>query len=346
VINQRYIPSLHVLATLTAAATFPLILMGGLVTSHGAGMSVPDWPNSYGYNMFLFPPRHWIGGILYEHTHRLMGTLVGMLSIALAVWAWRVEKRRWVRWLAAATLLAVILQGVLGGLRVVLVKLDLAIVHACLAQALLCLAALVAVVTSRWWIEAQDLSSTRDASDGRRLIRVCLLTLVVTYAQLIVGATMRHYQAGLAVSDVPLAYGRLFPRTDPASMGLYNQYRVLDLDLPPVTASQIRLHMGHRLGAVLVTLLVLSVSSLVLLRLRTGRALSTPASILIVLIILQATLGILTVLKRKPADIASAHVAVGALTLVTLFVLTVRAIRLYAGSQPFTGCAGGSLHPA
>ena len=158
--SPRYIRSLHVLALLTAAATFPLIFMGGLVTSHRAGMSVPDWPNSYGYNMFLFPPRLWIGGILYEHTHRLMGTVVGMLSLVLAVWAWRVEPRRWVRWLAASVLLGVILQGVLGGLRVVLVKLNLAIVHACIAQAFLGLAALIAVVTSRWWIEGKVLSST------------------------------------------------------------------------------------------------------------------------------------------------------------------------------------------
>ena len=93
--------------------------MGGLVTSHGAGMSVPDWPNSYGYNMFTFPPSKWVGGIFYEHTHRLMGTVVGMLSIALTIAAWKLESRRWVRWLAAAILGAVIFQGVLGGLRVV-----------------------------------------------------------------------------------------------------------------------------------------------------------------------------------------------------------------------------------
>src|SRR5438477_1754678 len=129
--HENYDPLLHNLAVLTACATFPLIFMGGLVTSHQAGMSVPDWPNSYGYNMFLFPPRLWIGGILYEHTHRLMGTIVGMLSIALTIVAWRIESRRWVRWLATSVLGAVILQGVLGGLRVVLVKLDLAIVHAC-----------------------------------------------------------------------------------------------------------------------------------------------------------------------------------------------------------------------
>jgi len=134
VIRHRYIPSLHRLALLTAAATFPLIFMGGLVTSHGAGMSVPDWPNSYGYNMFLFPPRLWVGGILYEHTHRLMGTVVGMLAIALTFWAWKTEPRRWVRWLTTGVLGAVIFQGVLGGLRVVLVELNLAVVHACFAR--------------------------------------------------------------------------------------------------------------------------------------------------------------------------------------------------------------------
>src|SRR5947199_1291620 len=110
-------PALHRLARLTACATFPLIFMCGLVTSHGAGMSVPDWPNSYGYNMFLFPPRLWIGGILYEHTHRLMGTVVGILSIALALVAWKTEQRRWACWLALGVLGAVILQGILGGLR-------------------------------------------------------------------------------------------------------------------------------------------------------------------------------------------------------------------------------------
>src|SRR2546423_8703782 len=152
--SSSYNRPLHVLALLTAAATFPLIFMGGLVTSHGAGMSVPDWPNSYGYNMFLFPPSKWVGGIFYEHTHRLMGSVVGIFSIVLAIVAWKCEPRRWVRWLAYSVLGAVIFQGILGGLRVVLVKLDLAIVHACIAQAFFCLASLVAVVTSRWWTQA------------------------------------------------------------------------------------------------------------------------------------------------------------------------------------------------
>src|SRR3954469_15311900 len=111
-----YNPLLHRTAQLTCAATLLLIFMGGLVTSHQAGMSVPDWPNSYGYNMFTFPPSKWVGGIFYEHTHRLMTTVVGMLSIAATIIAWISEYRRWVKWLATSVLGAVIFQGVLGGL--------------------------------------------------------------------------------------------------------------------------------------------------------------------------------------------------------------------------------------
>src|SRR3954466_15410976 len=188
--QARYIPALHRLALLTAVATFPLIFMGGLVTSHGAGMSVPDWPNSYGYNMFTFPPSKWIGGIFYEHTHRLMGTVVGFCSILLAMAAWKWELRAWVRRLCYCVLGAVIFQGVLGGLRVVLVQLDLAIVHACVAQAFFCLAALTAVVTSKWWHLAEgDLGN----AGGRRLVRVAWLAVLTIYLQLIAGALMRHY---------------------------------------------------------------------------------------------------------------------------------------------------------
>jgi len=233
-----YNPTLHRMALLTAAATFPLIFMGGLVTSHGAGMSVPDWPNSYGYNMFTFPPSQWVGGIFYEHTHRLMGTVVGLLSIALTVCAWhtqianaairfaaaatrrRVTARaipsaypRSVRWLCLAVLAAVIAQGVLGGLRVVMVELNLAILHACFAQAFFCLAACAAVVTSRWWLEAPDLARTPAGPRGRRLAVLAAACVFAVYSQLIVGATMRHYDAGLAAAR-RIAEWRLARRRD------------------------------------------------------------------------------------------------------------------------------------
>ena len=326
----RYNRSLHTIALLTAAATFPLIFMGGLVTSHGAGMSVPDWPNSYGYNMFLFPPRLWVGGILYEHTHRLMGTVVGMLSIVLCIWAWKVETRRWVRRLAAGVLGAVIVQGVLGGLRVVMVELDLAIVHACFAQAFFCLTALMCLVTSRWWIEAQDRSTSPVGSSGRRLVVCGVACLFSVYAQLVVGATMRHYGAGLAIPDLPLAYGKVLPPLTEAQLADVNALRTWTLHEKPVTLAQVWLHFGHRVGAIVVSVAIIAASALVLRRHRSERALLRPALAMLVLLAVQVTLGALTVLMKKPADVASAHVAVGALTLVSCFVLTARAARKYA----------------
>ena len=327
--KHRYIPSLHRLALLTAAATFPLIFMGGLVTSHGAGMSVPDWPNSYGYNMFLFPPRLWVGGILYEHTHRLMGTVVGMLSIALTFWAWQTEPRRWVRWLATGVLGAVIFQGVLGGLRVVLVELNLAVVHACLAQAFFCMAALVAVVTSRRWVEADDLSPDEQSGPaGRKLFRLAAVAVFSIYVQLVIGALMRHYGAGLAIPDLPLAYGKMLPPASEEGLRRINDARLWDAGLPRVTLAQVWLHFAHRVGALIVVSHVVPVAVRVLRRHRTAE-LVRPAVIMLALLAAQVTLGVLTVLYRKPADVASAHVAVGALLLVTTFVLAARAGRLY-----------------
>jgi cytochrome c oxidase assembly protein subunit 15 len=327
--RSNYNFGLHCLALLTAAATFPLIFMGGLVTSHHAGLAVPDWPNSFGYNMFLFPPRLWLGGILYEHTHRLAATIVGLLSILLCIWAWVVESRRWVCWLGTAVLGAVIFQGILGGLRVVLVNLDLAMVHGCFAQAFFCLTALMAVVTSKWWMTAPDLGDAPDSSQGRRLLVASLLTVMVVYSQLIIGAVMRHEGAGLAVPDIPLVYGKLLPPTNPRQLADINALRAWKLDLPPVTLGQIWIHYAHRVGAVVVTLAILGLALHILLFHRRRRELRNLAVVLLVLLGTQLALGLATVYFRKPADVASAHVAVGALVLMSSFVLAVRAARLY-----------------
>src|SRR5437588_9446171 len=105
-------------AWLTAVATLFLICSGGMVTSKGVGLAVPDWPTSFGYNMFLFPVSQWVGGIFFEHVHRLIASTVGLLTLILATWIWWADGRRWVRALGLAAVAAVILQGVLGGLRV------------------------------------------------------------------------------------------------------------------------------------------------------------------------------------------------------------------------------------
>ncbi|MGA2230702.1 MAG: COX15/CtaA family protein [Tepidisphaeraceae bacterium] len=327
--SETYNRGLHRIAMLAAAATFPLIFLGGLVTSHQAGLAVPDWPNSFGYNMFLFPPRYWDGGIFFEHTHRLWASVVGMICIVLCAWAWWTDSRRLIRGLATAVLAMVIVQGILGGLRVIFKNLDLAMVHACVAQAFFCLAALMAVVTSRWWTTAPDLTKSEDAGHGRRLVIAAGATVAVVYCQLIVGAVMRHEKAGLAVPDIPLIYGRLVPPTTASELASINSLRVWKLDLPAVTLGQIWLHYAHRVGALVVSFFILGLVAHILLFHRRRRGLVSLALLLLGLLITQLVLGLATVYYKKPADVASAHVAVGALVLMVSFVITVAARRLY-----------------
>jgi len=141
---------LHLFAMLVAATTGILIFAGGLVTSTESGLSVPDWPNTYGYFMFFFPLEKMVGGIRYEHTHRLIASTVGFLIVILAAWLWRAETRRWVRRLGYLALAAVITQGVLGGITVLWYLPDpISIAHASLAQLVFCLTMTIALVTSQ-----------------------------------------------------------------------------------------------------------------------------------------------------------------------------------------------------
>src|SRR5258707_2849839 len=142
-------------AVITALATLGLICVGGLVTSHEAGLAVPDWPTTYGYNMFVFPFSKWVGGIFYEHTHRLLASAVGLLTVVLALWLWVKEARPWLRWLGVLALIAVILQGVLGGLRVTKMKDELGIFHAALAQLFFVLVCAIALFSSNWWLNVE-----------------------------------------------------------------------------------------------------------------------------------------------------------------------------------------------
>lgn len=184
----------HRLALLTAGATFPLLFIGGLVTSKGAGLAVPDWPTTFGYNMFLYPWSDMIGGIFYEHSHRLVASGVGLLTVTLACWLWFFERRAWMRWLGALALALVIIQGVIGGLRVVLVEETLAILHACLAQAFFALTVSLVFFTSREWAEAPK---RIESSDAARLRRLCVLATAMIYLQGALGAVLRYTGSGL-----------------------------------------------------------------------------------------------------------------------------------------------------
>jgi heme a synthase len=182
--NQR----LHRFAVFTASATFLLIIAGALVTSNDAGLSVPDWPTSFG-SIYKIPKM--VGGVRFEHGHRMIAEFVGLLTIVIAIWTWRTERRRWMKYLGVAALGTVILQGVLGGLTVLFyLPAPISSAHAALAQTFFCIAVVIALSTGRRWVE----ETPRVELDTRRpaLITLTLLSIFVLYVQLILGAMFRH----------------------------------------------------------------------------------------------------------------------------------------------------------
>jgi cytochrome c oxidase assembly protein subunit 15 len=272
---------LHRYAVLTAAATLLLIVAGGLVTSTESGLSVPDWPLSYGR---LMPPM--VGGIFYEHGHRMVATAVGLLTIGLVMWLSRREPRLWVRRLGWAALAAVVAQGVLGGLTVLfLLPTAVSVAHACLAQTFFCLVVTIAVVTSPAWREAAP-------ARGNRAARIGAWTAGAVWIQLLIGAVMRHDKAGLAIPDFPLALGRV---------------------VPPIDSFAVGIHFTHRVWAVVVAGFV---TACLVAGWRSSRpGLRRAGSALFLLVLVQIALGAVTVLTRKAVPVATAHVATGALLL-------------------------------
>ncbi|MBL9171281.1 MAG: COX15/CtaA family protein [Verrucomicrobiales bacterium] len=324
-------------AVFAAVNTLLLIGIGGLVTSKGAGMAVPDWPTSYGYNMFFLPFHLWKGGIFYEHSHRLFASWVGFLTVVLAVWLWVKDKRVWLRRLGFLAVGLVILQGVLGGLRVVWFKDYIGIFHAALAQGFLALLAAIALFCTRFW---QRLGTSGISLHVRNWMVVAVAGI---FLQLLLGAAMRHQHSGLAVPDFPLAYGQLYPPTDPEFLHRINQEHA-EVTITPL---QIHLHMAHRIGAL--SLLVLSAWVTFRIGRRVGGHAPGLRQGLLAwqgLIWVQAILGACTVWTGKAADIATLHVVVGAVVLVTSVILALVAHRLARpGVDGGPGLAPSTLFP-
>ena len=300
---------LHRYNRVLAAVSLLLIAAGGLVTSTESGLAVPDWPTTYGYFMYSFPLSGMVGGILYEHGHRLIASTVGLMTIVLAVWLTRVESRRWVRRMGWLVLAAVVAQGLLGGLTVLyFLPAPVSISHAGLAQVFFMLVVSLAVFTSPGWLSryGRDAATTRDVVSDTALRRLSIVTPIVVYVQILVGATMRHTGAGLAIPDFPLAFGRVVPPTwDPG----------------------IAVHFAHRIGAVVVVGLVVALSAHVVARQRARVELVRPALLLLLVVLTQFTLGAWIVLSEKHVAINTAHVATGAVLFVTSVVLGLRVHR-------------------
>jgi heme a synthase len=298
---------LHRFAKLVAASTVMLIAAGGMVTSTGSGLSVPDWPNTYGWFMFSFPVEKWVGGIFYEHSHRLIASTVGFLTVILAAWTWRVEPRAWVRWLGICALAAVIVQGLLGGLTVLLLlPAPVSIGHAGLAQIFFCITLTVALVTSPSW------SAQPAPADDEVLRRLAIATTVLIYLQILLGATMRHTGAGMAIPTFPLAFGHI---------------------MPPAWSAAIAIHFAHRVGAVVVIGAIAATAFHVLRHQHDRRELVRPAMLLILLVCSQATLGAFVVLSGLHPVVNTLHVVNGAMVLGTSLVLTLRACRSRIGHE-------------
>jgi cytochrome c oxidase assembly protein subunit 15 len=297
--SERALTRLHRFAVFVAGCTVVLLAAGGMVTSTDSGLAVPDWPNTYGHFMFSFPLDRMVGGILYEHGHRLIASLVGMLTIALAVWTWRVDARRWVRRLAVAAVAVVVLQGVLGGLTVLLLlPAPISVGHAALAQFFFCLTVSLALFTSRGW-RAPPAPLPYDAG----FARLTAVTTLLLYGQIILGATMRHREAGMAIPDFPLAFGRL---------------------IPPFWSIDIAVHFAHRIGALVATAMIVAIVLRTRRRGAAHAALARPALIMLVLVLVQGTLGAFVVLTGLQPIVNTAHLVNGALLLATAVVLALR----------------------
>jgi len=294
---------LHRYARALAAATFILIFAGGLVTSTGSALAVPDWPLSFGK---FFPKME--GGVLYEHGHRMIAGTVALMTLGLTIWAWRRESRRWVRNLALIAFGLVIFQAVLGGLTVLLLlPLAIAVSHAATAQAFFCLTVALALFTNPSW---QTLPTVESAGERPRLPLLATVTTAVIYLQILVGAVMRHMGAGLAIPDFPLAFGKL---------------------LPPLESLPEQVNFAHRVGALVVAVFVCWTAIVVLRNYRPDHLLRRPAVAMLGLLALQIALGAITILSGRAVLPTTAHVAIGAALLATSLGLTLRAYRLIDG---------------
>lgn len=310
-------PWLRRYSKLVALLVLGLILKGALVTSHDAGLSVPDWPTSYGYNMFLFPVELWQGVIFYEHVHRLYASAVGLLTVILAVWLHLCEPRAWVRRVGYLAVLLVLLQGALGGLTVhLLLPTAVSSAHGILGQSFFVVMTLLAYTQS---LEYNRRSAIERAP---RVVRWGVVLSVLVFVQLVVGAVMRHAGAGLALPDFPKMGGQWLPNLSPQMMATANHLRI-GLGLPPVDELQVLFHLLHRGGAVLVLVAICG-----LFIVSRGVALSTKVqrniTLLTLLTIVQIALGIATVLTVRQPWITSVHVVIGAALLGLSVLLVLR----------------------
>lgn len=298
----------HRFTLFVAVLAFLLLIAGGLVTSNNAGLSVPDWPTSFG-SLYKMP--RMVGGVKFEHGHRMVAEAVGLLTIVVAVWTWLVDKRRWMRGLTIAAVAGVIFQGVLGGLTVLnFLPPAISTAHAAVGQAMFCVLAAIAVFTSKSWMEEPSEKISR--KDAAPLIRHSWMLIGFLFLQLILGAAFRH----------------VWTKLGPMGSNRWPVHKIVHAFLYP-----------HIVNALLVAGLILYLSLRVLGRHSKIPQLRVPAISLLVLLIAQLMLGLGAYIVRvvrgveEPQvtwtliNVTVTHLAVGALILALSVILTIQAYR-------------------
>lgn len=320
--NSQRRPWLRIYSKFVCAAVLFLIFMGALVTSHDAGLSVPDWPTTYGENMFLYSPAKWVGPIFYEHVHRLVASAIGLLTVVLTIWIWRVEKRRWVKLLALLALGAVVVQGLLGGLTVLLKLPDaVSIAHGMLAQTFFCILILIAYSQSQ---EYQSRLQSPGQPAAKPLFPLAMFVWGAMYVQLFLGALMRHSSSGLAIPDFPTMGGQWIPHFDSTMLSSINELRS-GINYAPVTMQQVLFHFVHRAWALVVVAVIVSFLVETMRAKSASLVLRRTAIVLGLGVLIQFLLGVATVLSVRQPYLASVHVMIGALLLGVSVLAALRA---------------------
>ena len=312
---KKYI---HYLAIFTMSLTFLLIFVGALVKSTEAGLSVPDWPTTFGKNMFLFPLSSMVGGILYEHSHRLIASFVGFCILINTILIQLSNHQKYIKILTLIALLAVIIQGILGGLTVLyFLPAWISASHATLGQSTFCLTIILAVITSPKW-ENFVLSKNKT-----HISSISIYATISVWFQLIIGAIVRHTESGLVALDFPKMNNEWIPSFSNKSIIELNENRFIQnfdssIDLDFITSSQLFIHYLHRCWGYVIFVFILYFAYL-LYKKNNYKYISI---ILCFLISTQVGLGALTVLSLKQFLITSLHVSNGAAILGLLTYIT------------------------
>lgn len=327
--------------------TFLLVTWGGVVTTKDVGLAIPDAPNTNGHNMFFAPYSVWSApGAFIEHTHRLLGSFVGMLAIVLCWMLIATQKRRmWLSGFGVALLAAIIFQGLMGIWRVTQINEYWGIAHGVTGQLVLCMTVLVAAATSQWWLGQPATNDDRtrttvDANALRRARRLGTALFFVILVQLTLGATIRHTGAGLAIPDFPTNYGGLVPPFTQAGIDAAIAEQV-PYDHPiaetGATYTQIQHHFSHRVWAIVVVGVFLWCMTAVARVARDEKRIMRPGLIIMALLVVQIALGASVIWLERQEHVTSSHQAIGAIILAMSFLMMARLYRMSHGLKVVGG---------